>query len=65
MDPDGGTGTGALTEAAYRQRFADALGLSGAQADEFMADMWRWYCGELDHELTSESIAAIDALLAA
>ena len=51
VDPDGGIGTGALTEAAYRQRFADALGLSGTQTDEFMADMWRWYCGELDQEL--------------
>ncbi len=51
VDPDGGIGTGALTEAAYRRRFAGALGLSSAQADEFMADMWRWYCGELDHEL--------------
>jgi epoxide hydrolase-like predicted phosphatase len=51
VDPDGGIGTGALTEAAYRRRFAAALGLSSAQTDEFMADMWRWYCGELDHEL--------------
>src|ERR1022692_546633 len=23
------------------------------QADEFIADMWRWYCGELDTELTA------------
>lgn len=51
VDPDGGIGTGALTEAAYRRRFADELGLSAAQTDEFMAGMWRWYCGELDQEL--------------
>jgi epoxide hydrolase-like predicted phosphatase len=51
VDPDGRIGTGALTEAAYRQRFADALGLSSAQTNEFMADMWSWYCGELDQEL--------------
>ena len=53
VDPDGGIGTGVLTEAAYRQRFAAALGLSSALADEFIADMWRWYCGELDEELTA------------
>ncbi len=28
-----------------------ALGLSAAQTDEFMADMWDWYRGELDGEL--------------
>ena len=52
VDPDGDIGTGRLTEAAYRLRFAAELGLSSAQADEFIADMWRWYCGELDQELT-------------
>jgi epoxide hydrolase-like predicted phosphatase len=53
VDPDDGIGTGALTETAYRQRFAAALGLSSALADEFIDDMWRWYCGELDEELTA------------
>ncbi len=53
VDPDGGIGTGVLTEAAYQQRFAAALGLSSALADEFIADMWHWYCGELDEELTA------------
>lgn len=52
VDPDHCIGTGRLTEAAYRRRFAAELGLSSAQADEFIADMWRWYCGELDQELT-------------
>jgi epoxide hydrolase-like predicted phosphatase len=52
VDPDRGIGTGRLPEAAYRCRFAAELGLSSAQADEFIADMWRWYCGELDTELT-------------
>ena len=51
VDPDGGIGTGVLTEAAYQQRFAAALGLSSALADEFIADMW--HCGELDEELTA------------
>lgn len=53
VDPDGGIGTGRVTEPAYRRRFADELGLSSAQADEFIADMWCWYCGELDQELTA------------
>jgi putative hydrolase of the HAD superfamily len=52
VDPDRGIGTGRLSERAYRRRFAAELGLSSAQADEFIADMWRWYCGELDAELT-------------
>ena len=52
VDPDRGIGTGRLSEAAYRRRFARQLGLSSAQSDEFIADMWRWYCGELDTELT-------------
>jgi putative hydrolase of the HAD superfamily len=51
VDPDGLIATGGLTEAQYSRRYADALGLSSAQAAEFMASMWRWYCGELDREL--------------
>ena len=42
---------GNMTEVQLRQRYAAALGLSEPQADEFMADMWDWYCGELDAEL--------------
>jgi hypothetical protein len=53
VDPDRGIGAGRLTEAAYRRRFAAGLGLPSAQADEFIADMWRWYCGEPDQELTA------------
>jgi len=26
--------------------------LSDRQAEQFMADLWDWYCGELDHEIT-------------
>ena len=51
VDPDRLSQTGAMSEAEYRQRTAAVLGLSRAQADEFMADMWDWYCGELDSEL--------------
>jgi epoxide hydrolase-like predicted phosphatase len=52
VDPDGLNRTGGLTEAQLRAGYAAALGLSAGQADEFMADMWDWYCGELDTELT-------------
>ena len=51
VDPDLQAQIGEMSEATYRERCALALGLSPAQADEFMADMWDWYCGELDEEL--------------
>src|SRR6266568_4005321 len=53
VDPDDVITTGGLSEAQYRRRYAAALGLSSGQAEQFMADLWDWYCGELDHELTS------------
>jgi putative hydrolase of the HAD superfamily len=40
-----------MTEAEFRQQCASVLGLTGRQTDEFMADFWDWYCGELDTEL--------------
>jgi epoxide hydrolase-like predicted phosphatase len=43
--------TGQMSEAEYAARCAVCLGLSPAQQEEFMADMWNWYCGELDREL--------------
>ncbi|HVQ92431.1 MAG TPA: HAD-IA family hydrolase [Mycobacteriales bacterium] len=52
VDPDGVIGTGGLAEAEYQRRYADALGLTPAQSAQFMRDMWDWYCGELDTELT-------------
>lgn len=52
VDPDGLIRTGGLTEAEYKARYASALGLPAARADEFMADLWDWYCGELDTEMT-------------
>jgi putative hydrolase of the HAD superfamily len=51
VDPEGVISTGGLTEAEYSGRYAEALGLSGAQLTEFMAGLWHWYCGELDQEL--------------
>jgi putative hydrolase of the HAD superfamily len=35
----------------WRRRYADALGLLPDQADRFRADMWVWYCGDLDEPL--------------
>jgi epoxide hydrolase-like predicted phosphatase len=51
VDPGRLAGTGDLTEAQFKARYAGALGLSVAQADAFMADLWDWYCGELDTKL--------------
>ncbi|HEX5189125.1 MAG TPA: HAD family phosphatase [Streptosporangiaceae bacterium] len=51
VDPDLRAQTGQMSEARYRERCAAELGLSQPQAGEFMADMWDWYCGELDEEL--------------
>jgi epoxide hydrolase-like predicted phosphatase len=51
VDPGGVIPTGGLTELDMKHRYATALGLSDSQADEFMADLWDWYCGELDDDL--------------
>ncbi|MGN6793069.1 MAG: HAD family hydrolase [Streptosporangiaceae bacterium] len=51
VDPELRAQIGQMSEAQYRQRCATELKLSAAEADEFMADMWDWYCGELDEEL--------------
>ena len=53
VDPDGLMDTGGMTEAEYRQRYAAALGLTPAQVEPFMLDLWDWYCGELDAEMTA------------
>jgi len=43
--------TGAMGEAEFRSRYAEILELDDAGADTFMAQMWDWYCGELDQEM--------------
>ena len=53
VDPDGLRQTGGFSEAQMRSAYAEALGLSPAQADELMVDIWDWYCGELDEELVA------------
>ena len=51
VDPRSMIGTGQMSEAEFRQGYVDAFGFNEADADAFMADMWDWYCGELDDEL--------------
>ena len=51
VDPDRLTRTGNMNEAEYRERCAAALGLSDGQLQEFMADTWDLYCGELNVEI--------------
>jgi len=51
VDPQGLAVTGGLGETQLRCRYVKVLGLSSAQADLFMADIWDWYCGVLDQEL--------------
>lgn len=41
------------TPQAHRRCWIDALNLCEMQADEFMRDLWDWYCGELDGDLMS------------
>jgi epoxide hydrolase-like predicted phosphatase len=53
VDPDGLAETGELSEGELRARFAEALRLTRAEAGELMADVWDWYCGELDEELVA------------
>jgi putative hydrolase of the HAD superfamily len=53
VDPDGLAFTGRLSLTQLKARHASALGLSAAEADEFMADMWATSSGELDAELAA------------
>ena len=53
VDPDGLTGTGGLTEAQLLDQYSAALGLSDGLRAQFTADLWDWYCGELDTGLVA------------
>jgi hypothetical protein len=53
VDPDDASGTGGLTESQLTERYAAAFGLSDSQTGKFTADLWDWYCGELDAEMVS------------
>jgi epoxide hydrolase-like predicted phosphatase len=47
----GDPGIGEVTEAEVRAHWQQRLALSEAQADELMADYWRWYVGTLDQQV--------------
>ncbi len=51
IDPGHLSETGQMSEAEWAARCAACLRLSPAQQREFAADVWDWYCGELDEEL--------------
>lgn len=53
VDPHGLLETGGMSEGQLRRRYAELLGLSAEEADELMADIWDWYCGELDEALVA------------
>ena len=42
---------GQMTQAQTRAHWQERLGLSEEQADELVADSWRWYVGALDQRL--------------
>ena len=44
-------GLGEIDEAGFRRHWQTRLGLSESQADDLMADYWRWYVGVLDAPL--------------
>ena len=50
-DFEGEPGLGELGETEVRGHWQTRLGLSDEQADELMADYWRWYVGTLDRPL--------------
>jgi FMN phosphatase YigB (HAD superfamily) len=50
-DWPGDAAVGEVTEAQVRAHWQEGLGLTPAQADELMADQWRWYVGTLDQRL--------------
>jgi len=50
-DFEGEPGLGETDEAGFRGHWQRRLGLSDAQADELIADYWRWYVGTLDQPL--------------
>lgn len=56
-DPADRAKTGVITQAEYHEHCLTVLGLTGSAGDEFMAEFWDWYCGELDTELAAYAAA--------
>jgi putative hydrolase of the HAD superfamily len=51
IDPGNLMTTGEMDEAEFRRQLTGALRLTSDQAEQCMADMWDWYCGELDPQM--------------
>jgi putative hydrolase of the HAD superfamily len=51
IDPGSLSETGQMSEAEWTARCAACLRLPPEQQREFSADVWNWYCGELDQGL--------------
>ncbi len=50
MGRNGSLGT--CSEEQWIEGLREVTGMSEAQTDEFMADLWHWYLGTLNHEMT-------------
>ncbi|NPD06885.1 HAD-IA family hydrolase [Nocardioides sp. zg-1308] len=61
----GDAALGQVTEAEVRAEWQRTLGLDDVQADELMADFWRWYVGTLDRRLAGWFAAQRPARLTA
>jgi epoxide hydrolase-like predicted phosphatase len=44
---------GTCTEEEWIQGLREITAMTQAQTDEFMADLWHWYLGTLNHDLTT------------
>jgi putative hydrolase of the HAD superfamily len=44
---------GTISEQAFERALGELYGLDGPLLDEFLADQWDWYAGELDTEVAS------------
>jgi FMN phosphatase YigB (HAD superfamily) len=61
-DPEERLTTGHLDEEWMRATFQGELGLSDADADQFMLGLWDWYCGTLDRRMFDWAVALRERL---
>jgi putative hydrolase of the HAD superfamily len=50
-DTDNRITVGEMTEAEFTRAYQDVLRLTEEQTQQFITEMWDWYCGELDEEM--------------
>jgi epoxide hydrolase-like predicted phosphatase len=53
VDPEGLAVVGGMSEQQLRSSYATVFGLSPAEAEELMTDVWDWCCGTLDEPLVN------------